>query len=173
VLQGAIGKAKGNGVAANGSLDAQQGMALASSGAQLSQLQHAVVEAAKGLKVAAFTGNLSATFELLDEVTGEDFCCVIGNVFKEQVLVQKEAHTPILPSNLRTLNCTILQETLSSKLDAAKIVQELYAAMRGAAALWEGDEKAALVTLTQVLGDQEAHMARLAKDARVVMESLK
>jgi len=65
-----------------------------------------------------------------------------------------------------------MQETLSGKLDCGQIARDLCEAIRDADVLWEGDKKAALVTLTQVVKDHQAHMARLGMEARVVMERL-
>jgi len=65
-----------------------------------------------------------------------------------------------------------LKETLSGKLDCGQIARDLCEAIRDADVLWEGDKKAALVTLTQVVKDHQAHMARLGMEARVVMERL-
>ena len=66
-----------------------------------------------------------------------------------------------------------MQDTLSSKLDCGQVVQGLLGDVNSAKDLWGGAHKAASVTLTSVVKDQQAHMSRLAKDAGMVLNTLR
>ncbi len=66
-----------------------------------------------------------------------------------------------------------MQEILSSKLDAAKAAQDLHAVLSEAEELWGGDDKSARMKLRDLIVDQQSQMARLAKEATLVLERLK